>query len=166
LRKSKNERKRIIVGQTIQHVRHKGWEETSRIGETGTHPSELPADFERAEPDLSLINILKLAAARRVPPGKLFVEFRLAKAIATGAWAYNPRMAYLKPILAGLFASAIAYLCFLTWLHMKATSIAEERGTEGLIGVAGSHAYVLHLPAFWAVAIIAFGVGFFLFRDK
>jgi len=74
-------------------------------------------------------------------------------------------MAYLKAILAGLFASAITYLCFLTWIHMKATSIAEERGTEGLIGVSGSQAYVLHSPAFWALAVIAFGVGFFLFRD-
>jgi len=75
-------------------------------------------------------------------------------------------MAYWKPILAGLFASAIAYLCFITWIHMKAASVAEEQGTEGLIGVAGSHAYVLHSPAFWAVATIAFGVGFFLFRDR
>ena len=74
-------------------------------------------------------------------------------------------MAYLKPILAGLFASVITYLCFLTWIHVKATSIAEERGTEGLIGVVGGHTYVLHSPAFWALAVIAFGVGFFLFRD-
>ena len=48
---------------------------------------------------------------------------------------------------------------------MKATSAAEERGTTSLIGVAGGPAYVLHLPAFWALAIIAFGVAFFLFRD-
>ena len=75
-------------------------------------------------------------------------------------------MAYLKAILAGLVASAITYLCFLTWIHMKATSIAEERGTEGLIGVSGSQAYVLHSPAFWALAVIAFGVGFFLFWDR
>ena len=81
-------------------------------------------------------------------------------------WAYNPHMEYWKPILAGLISAAIAYLCFLTWIHMKATSIAEEQGTEGLIGVAGSHAYILHSTAFWAIAIIAFGVGFFLFRDK
>jgi hypothetical protein len=75
-------------------------------------------------------------------------------------------MRYIKPILAGLFASAIAYLCFLTWLHLKAASIAEERGTTGLIGVPGSQAYVLHSPAFGVLAIIAFGVGFFLFRDE
>jgi hypothetical protein len=74
-------------------------------------------------------------------------------------------MAYLKPILAGVCASAITYLWFLTWIHMKATSIAQERGTEGLIGVSGSQAYVLHSPAFWALAVIAFGAGFFLFRD-
>ena len=74
-------------------------------------------------------------------------------------------MSYLKATLAGLFAFA-TYLCFLTWIHMKATSIAEERGTEGLIGVSGSQAYVLHPPAFWALAVIAFGVGFFLFWDR
>jgi hypothetical protein len=34
-----------------------------------------------------------------------------------------------------------------------------------LIAIADSQAYVLHLPGFWALAIIAFGVGFFLFRD-
>jgi hypothetical protein len=48
---------------------------------------------------------------------------------------------------------------------MKATAVAEERGTEGLIGVAGSQAYVLHSLAFWALAVIAFGVGFFIFWD-
>ena len=74
-------------------------------------------------------------------------------------------MAYLKPILAGLCASAITYLCFLTWILMKATSAAEERGTTGLIGVAGSQAHILHSPAFWALAIIVFGVAFFLFRN-
>jgi chromate transport protein ChrA len=79
--------------------------------------------------------------------------------------AYNPRMAYSKPILAGLCASAITYLCFLTWIHMKATSAARERGTTGLIAVAGGATYVLHSPAFWALAIIAFGVAFFLFRE-
>jgi hypothetical protein len=34
-----------------------------------------------------------------------------------------------------------------------------------LIGVAGSQAHVLDSPAFWALAIIAFGVALFLFRD-
>jgi hypothetical protein len=74
-------------------------------------------------------------------------------------------MAYSKPILAGLCASAITYLCFLTWIHMKATSAARERGTTGLIAVAGGATDVLHSPAFWALAIIAFGVAFFLFRE-
>ena len=74
-------------------------------------------------------------------------------------------MAYLKAILAGLFAFVITYLCFLTWVHMKATSVAAERGTEGLIGVSGGQAYILHRPAFWILAVLAFGVGFFLFLD-
>jgi hypothetical protein len=29
----------------------------------------------------------------------------------------------------------------------------------------GSHAHLLHSPAFWVLAIIAFRVGFFVFRD-
>jgi hypothetical protein len=74
-------------------------------------------------------------------------------------------MVYLKPILAGLCASALTYVCFLAWVHSKAVSLAEEQGTTGLIAIAGSQAYMLHSPAFWALAIIAFGVGFFLFRD-
>ena len=79
--------------------------------------------------------------------------------------AYNPLMAHLRAILAGVVASAITYLCFLTWIHMKAASMAEERGSEGLIGVSGSQAYVLHSAAFWVLALIAFAVGFLLFRD-
>jgi hypothetical protein len=34
-------------------------------------------------------------------------------------------MANLKPILAGRCASALTYLCFLTWVHSKATSFAQ-----------------------------------------
>ena len=74
-------------------------------------------------------------------------------------------MANLKPILAGLSASALTYLCFLTWVHSKAVSFAEEQDATRWIVVAGSHAHVLHSPAFWLLAIIAFGVGFFVFRD-
>lgn len=100
-----------------------------------------------------------------------FYIFSTPERCTTACWNVEPllgegvqsAMPYLKAILAGLLASAISYLCFLTWLHMKAASLAEERGTEGLLGVTGSHAYVLHSPAFWAIAIIAFGVGFFLF---
>jgi len=69
-------------------------------------------------------------------------------------------MAYLMPIFAGLAASALTYVCFLAWVHSKATSLAEERGTIGLIPIASSQSYVLRSPAFWALAIIAFGVGF------
>jgi hypothetical protein len=70
-----------------------------------------------------------------------------------------------KPILAGLCAFALTYLCFLTWVHSKASSRAEEQGITGMIAIADSQAYVLHLPGFWALAIVAFGIGFYLFRD-
>jgi len=72
---------------------------------------------------------------------------------------------YLKPVLAGLLASLITYLCFLTWLHWKAVSFVKEEGATGLIGITGAQPYVLHSPSFWALAIIAFGVVFFLFRN-
>jgi hypothetical protein len=72
---------------------------------------------------------------------------------------------YLKPVLAGLLASVITYLCFLTWLHWKAVALVKEQGATGLIGVTGAHVYVLHSPSFWALAIIAFGAVFFLFRN-
>jgi hypothetical protein len=74
-------------------------------------------------------------------------------------------MANLKPILAGLSASALTYLCFLTWVHSKATSFAEGQDGTDWIAIAGSHAHVLHSPAFWLLAIISFGVGFLVFRD-
>ena len=67
-------------------------------------------------------------------------------------------MANLNPILAGLCASALTYLCFLTWVHSKAASFAEGQDRTG-------HAHVLHSPTFWVLAIIAFAVGFYVFRD-
>jgi len=72
---------------------------------------------------------------------------------------------FQKPVLAGLLASAIVYLCFLTWLHWKVVALVKEQGATGLIAVTGAQVYVLHSPAFWALAIIAFGVVFFLFRN-
>ena len=74
-------------------------------------------------------------------------------------------MVNLKPILAGLCASSLTYLCFLTWAQSKAASFAEGQGRTGWIAIADSHAHVLHSPAFWVFAIIAFAVGFFVFRD-
>jgi len=71
----------------------------------------------------------------------------------------------VKPILAGLCASALTYLCFLTWVHSRAASFGEGQDRTDRIAIAGSHAHVLHSPAFWVLAIIAFGVGFFVFRD-
>ena len=73
-------------------------------------------------------------------------------------------MPYLKPVLAGLLASAIVYLCFLSWLHWKAVSLVKEQRATGLIAVTGAQVYVLHSPSFWALAFIAFGIVFFLFR--
>jgi len=74
-------------------------------------------------------------------------------------------MANLKPFLAGLCASALIYLCFLTWVQSKAPSLAEGEDRTDWTAIAGSHAHVLHSPAFWLLAIIAFGVGFLVFRD-
>ena len=74
-------------------------------------------------------------------------------------------MANLKPILAGLCASALNYLCFLTWVHSKSASFAEGQDRTDWIAIAGSHAHVVHSLAFWLLAIVAFGVGFFVFRD-
>jgi len=74
-------------------------------------------------------------------------------------------MANLKPILAGLGASALTDLCFLIWVHSKAASFAEGQDKTAWIAIAGSHAHVLHSPAFWVLAIIAFAVGFSVFRD-
>jgi hypothetical protein len=73
-------------------------------------------------------------------------------------------MSSVKALLAGLLASAITYLCFLTWLHWKAVSLVQEQRATGQVGVIGGQGYVLHLPSFWVLAIIAFGVVFFAFR--
>jgi hypothetical protein len=70
-------------------------------------------------------------------------------------------MPYLKPVLAGLLASA--YLCFLTWLPWKAVSLVKEQGATGLIGITGAQPYVLHSPSFCALAIIACGAVFSYF---
>jgi len=78
---------------------------------------------------------------------------------------WEARVPYLKPVLAGLLASVITYFCFLIWLHWKAFSLVKEQGATGVIGVAGGQVYVLQSPTFWELAIIAFGVVFFLFRN-
>jgi transcriptional regulator with XRE-family HTH domain len=70
--KSKNERKQIIFGQTIRDLRHKHEMTLAKLARI--HPSYL-ADVERGERNLSLLNILKLAAALRVHPSKLFLKF-------------------------------------------------------------------------------------------
>ena len=73
--KSKNERKQIIFGQTIRELRHKGGMTLAELAKRALiHPSYL-ADVERGERNLSLLNILKLAAALRVHPSKVFVKF-------------------------------------------------------------------------------------------
>ena len=43
--------------------------------------------------------------------------------------------------------------------------LVKEQGATGLIAVTGAQVYVLHSPSFWALAIVAFGVVFFLFRN-
>ena len=73
--KSKNERKQIIFGQTIRDLRHKHGMTLAKLAKLARiHPSYL-ADVERGERNLSLLNILKLAAALRVHPSKLFLKF-------------------------------------------------------------------------------------------
>ena len=66
--KSKNERKQIIFGKTIRKLRHKDGMTLAKLAKVADiHPSYL-ADVERGERNLSLLNILKLAAALRVHP--------------------------------------------------------------------------------------------------
>jgi len=48
----------------------------------------------------------------------------------------DPRKANLKPILAGLCAAALTYLCFLTWVHSKAASFAEGQDRTDWIAIA------------------------------
>jgi hypothetical protein len=91
-----------------------------------------------------------LQALRRTLRSELLAESRKHKA--------SKLMANLKPILAGLCASGLTYLCFLTWVHSKAGSFAEGQDRTDWIAIAGSHAHVLHSPTFWVLAIIAFGV--------
>jgi transcriptional regulator with XRE-family HTH domain len=73
--KSKSKRKQIMFGQTIRELRHKRGMTLAKLAELAPlHPS-YAADVERGERNLSLLNILKLAAALRVHPSKLFMKF-------------------------------------------------------------------------------------------
>ena len=73
--KPKDERKQIIFGQTIREFRNKRGMTLAELAKLAhIHPSYL-ADVERGERNLSLLNILKLAAGLRLHPGKLFVKF-------------------------------------------------------------------------------------------
>jgi len=72
---SKNERKQIIFGRTIRERHHKQGMTLAKLANLAhIHPS-YAADVERGERNLSLLNILKLAVAPRMHPGKLFVNF-------------------------------------------------------------------------------------------
>jgi len=72
--KSKNERKQIILGKTVRKLRHKDGMTLPKLAKVADiHPSYL-ADVERGERNVSLLNILKLAALR-VHPSKLFLKF-------------------------------------------------------------------------------------------
>ena len=73
--KSEDERKKIIFGKTVRKLRHKDGMTLAKLAKVADiHPSYL-ADVERGERNLSLLNILKLAAGLRVHPSKLFVKF-------------------------------------------------------------------------------------------
>lgn len=73
--KSQNERKQIIFGQTIRDLRHKRGMTLAKLAKLAHIRPSYAADVERGERNLSLLNVLKLAAALPVHPGKLFVEF-------------------------------------------------------------------------------------------
>jgi transcriptional regulator with XRE-family HTH domain len=73
--KSKNERKQIIFGQTIRKRRQKCGMTLAKLAKLAHIHPRYAADVERGERNLSLLNILKLAAALRVHPSKLFVKF-------------------------------------------------------------------------------------------
>jgi transcriptional regulator with XRE-family HTH domain len=73
--KSQNERNQIIFGQRIRKLRLKRGMTIAELSKLAhIHPS-YTADVERGERNLSLLNILKLAAALGVHPSKLFVKF-------------------------------------------------------------------------------------------
>lgn len=73
--RSGNERKQVVFGQTIRDLRRKHELTIAQLAKRARiHPSYL-ADVERGERNLSLVNILKLAAALSVHPSKLFLKF-------------------------------------------------------------------------------------------
>ncbi len=62
--------------------------------------------------------------------------------------------------------TARAMVALAVSIHLAALegclSSSRNKGATGLIAVTGAQGYVLHSPSFWALAIIAFGVVFFM----
>jgi transcriptional regulator with XRE-family HTH domain len=73
--KSKNKRNQIIFEQRIRKLRLKRGLTQVKLAKVAHMDQSYTADVERGERNLSLLNILKLAAALRVHPSKLFVKF-------------------------------------------------------------------------------------------
>ena len=73
--KSQNNRKQIIFGQRIRKLRLKRGLTQVKLAKLAHLDPSYSADVERGERNLSLLNILKFAAALRVHPSKLFVKF-------------------------------------------------------------------------------------------
>ena len=73
--KSQNERKQIIFGQRIRKLRLKRGMTQVKLAKLADTDPSYTADVERGERNISLLNILKLAAALRVHPSNLFVKF-------------------------------------------------------------------------------------------
>ena len=73
--KSQNKRKQIVFGQRIRKLRLKRRMTQAELAKLAHINPSYTADVERGERNLSLLNILKLAAALRVHPSKLFVKF-------------------------------------------------------------------------------------------
>jgi transcriptional regulator with XRE-family HTH domain len=73
--KSENERKQIIFGERIRKLRLKRGMTLAKLSKLAHLDRSYTADVERGERNLSLLKILKLAAALRVHPSKLFVKF-------------------------------------------------------------------------------------------
>jgi hypothetical protein len=66
------------------------------------------------------------------------VDASLSNRVIIVALSMGGTRAISKPVFAALLASAIVYLCFLTWLHWKAVSLVKQQGATGLIAVTGA----------------------------
>ena len=80
---------------------------------------------------LGRIRRLRLGLVYLASPGRDHRAFYGTNRVIFSSRGWEADVPYLKPVLAGLLASAIVYLCFLTWLALEGCLSGQAARSDG-----------------------------------